>query len=86
MSEMYSDMDVDDTQAEKSNNNKSRIEESSELQGVMVEFEGQELASGSPKPSSSDLVMTVEYFPLAYLPYIVSLLNFKVWLMPTLYT
>ena len=40
MSEMYSDMDVDDTQAEKSNNNKSRIEESSELQGVMVEFEG----------------------------------------------
>ena len=40
MPEMYSDMDVDDTQAEKSSNNKARIEESSKLHGVMVEFEG----------------------------------------------
>ena len=79
-------MDVYDTQEEKSNNNKARIEESTELQGVMVEFECQASASGSPKPSSSELVMIGEYPPLAYLHYIVSLLNFKVWLIPTLYT
>ena len=56
------------------------------LQGVMVEFEGQASASGSPKPSSSELVMIGEYPPLDYLHYIVSLLNLKVWMMPTLYT
>ena len=57
-----------------------------ELQGVMVEFEGQASTSGSLEPSSSEPLMIVEYSPLAYLPYIVSLLNLKVWLMPTLYT
>ena len=65
------DMDVDDTQAEQSINNKARIEESSELQGGMVEFEGQASASGSPEPSSSEPDMTFEYSPLDYLPYIV---------------
>ena len=52
----------------------------------MVDFEGQASTLGSPEPSSSDPIMTVEYSPLDYLPHIVSLLNLNVWLMPTLYT
>ena len=64
-------MDVDDTKAEQSNSNKARIEESTELQGVMVQFEGQASTWVSPEPSSSEPVMTVEYSPLDYLPYIV---------------
>ena len=41
MLEMYSDMDVDDTQADQSSSNKARIDESTKLQHLMVEFEVQ---------------------------------------------